>query len=64
MSITKSESGNAEVVRDDVGGYSKIQLGEFLQGQLIAAQDRALRAQRRSDELEAPTAMPNRRCSN
>lgn len=32
MSITKSESGNAEVVRDDVGGYSKIQLGEFPAG--------------------------------
>jgi integrase len=28
LSITKSQSGNAEVVRDDVGGYSKIQLGE------------------------------------
>jgi len=30
------------------------------QGQLIATQDRSLRAERRSDELEAPTAMPNR----
>jgi len=31
-----------------------------LQGRLIATQDRSLRAERRSDELEAPTAMPNR----
>jgi len=29
-----------------------------LQGQLIATQDRSLRAERPSDELEAPTAMP------
>ena len=29
----------------------------FLQGQLIATQDRSLRADRRWDELEAPTAM-------
>jgi hypothetical protein len=31
-----------------------------LQSQLIATQDRSLRAERRSDELEAATAMPNR----
>ena len=31
-----------------------------LQGQLIATQDRSLRAERPSDELGAPTAMPNR----
>jgi hypothetical protein len=31
-----------------------------LQGQLIATRDRSLRAERPSDELEAPTAMPNR----
>jgi len=30
--ITKSERGNTEVVRDDVGGYSKIQPGEFPAG--------------------------------
>jgi hypothetical protein len=32
ISITKSERGNTEVVRDDVGGYSKIQPGEFPAG--------------------------------
>ena len=30
ISIIKSERGNTEVVRDDVGGYSKIQPDEFL----------------------------------
>jgi hypothetical protein len=31
-----------------------------LQGQLIATQDQSLPAERWSDELKAPTAMPNR----
>jgi hypothetical protein len=60
ISITKSERGNTKLFATMLAVIQKFNQVSSLQGQLIAAQDRPLRAERRSDELEDPTAMPNR----
>jgi hypothetical protein len=60
ISITKANEETRKLFATMLAVIQKFNQVSSLQGQLIATQDRSLRAERRSDELEDPTAMPNR----